>query len=523
MNLKEYIMKRHMTVTGLVETNGKQEDERLQWMNDTRKILELNVAEADAWYSGDTKELSMFYTRAINMDFATEQLYTKTRKNFFHSVVATESDVKITHSGMVRDITDTLVNLIGIPIIKENYGLNDLLTQTDYWDIFVNEQLPLTMNEGWGAVKIDWVDEELVLKYYRAPNVDFIKMNNKIIGMIFRDTYVDENRVKYMVCETRFIKHKTLYVVKDLFKYEDDELYPIDQIEGVDLNLENYAIDNMPCLLAEPSVFFKDSTCTVGYGRGMFVSKYSLLDDLDLCLSQSANTTRMSTPHEYIDTNYLEKNSLGMPIMPTAFDRRYTKFVGGRTSDGDLASKEPIFVTQPKLDALSYQTQAVNIQLQIVTGIISPATLGIDIAKKDNADAQREKEKVTIFTRNAITAKEIKHQKSLFNQMLIVENYLKGRTVDENGKPCLTYAKYDISIKYPEFANDSFENKMSVLGEGLLKGCISPEMYAGKLYGDSLSEEELNHELEFLKEKDKNPFGDLADASGNEDNPFGEE
>ena len=35
-------------------------------------------------------------------------------------------------------------------------------------------------------------------------------------------------------------------------------------------------------------------------------------------------------------------------------------------------------------------------------GIISPSTLGIDVKKLDNAEAQREKEKATLYTRNAI-------------------------------------------------------------------------------------------------------------------------
>ena len=46
--------------------------------------------------------------------------------------------------------------------------------------------------------------------------------------------------------------------------------------------------------------------------------------------------------------------------------------------------------------------------LQIMNGIISPATLGMDIAKKDNAEAQREKEKVTVFTRNKLARAEKK-------------------------------------------------------------------------------------------------------------------
>ena len=39
---------------------------------------------------------------------------------------------------------------------------------------------------------------------------------------------------------------------------------------------------------------------------------------------------------------------------------------------------------------------------QCLQGLISPSTLGIDVKKLDNAEAQREKEKATISTRNKI-------------------------------------------------------------------------------------------------------------------------
>lgn len=38
-------------------------------------------------------------------------------------------------------------------------------------------------------------------------------------------------------------------------------------------------------------------------------------------------------------------------------------------------------------------------------GFMSPSTLGIDVKKLDNAEAQREKEKATLYTRNKIVNK----------------------------------------------------------------------------------------------------------------------
>jgi hypothetical protein len=128
---------------------------------------------------------------------------------------------------------------------------------------------------------------------------------------------------------------------------------------------------------------------------------------------------------------------------------------------------------------------------------MSPATLGIDIAKKDNAEAQREKEKVTIFTRNWIIDSETDIVKSVCEQLLCAYEYM------QSGK--ITKFDYNITVKYSEFADDSYENKLEKLGTAFDSELLSEKMFMDRLYGDSLSAEEYERELNWLKENHTKP------------------
>lgn len=57
---------------------------------------------------------------------------------------------------------------------------------------------------------------------------------------------------------------------------------------------------------------------------------------------------------------------------------------------------------QPSIPHDSYLASYCTALDLCLQGVISPSTLGIDVKKLDNAEAQREKEKATLYTRNAI-------------------------------------------------------------------------------------------------------------------------
>lgn len=520
MTIIEYIKKKIYNGNKAIQVEPKDVD-RLTFINNDGEIMRLRTKEFDLWYEGDGDELLNFYTYNEVIGYHFEPFYWRNKRNYFWAIGATESDIKRTHSGQPRNIVDTLVNIIRFPMITAGSGvvkdsaveknLKKILNETGLKEIYKQEQMPLTLVEGWGCFKINWDKDDSEypqVTYYKADNVDFVYANSKIIGAIFKDYYSTEDGKEYILCESRRLEKRreedgtvicVLVIENDLFERTGGE-----SIKAVDLDTlpelrgtEKY-IEIGPCnfLLAVPSIIFKNTSNRKGYGRSIFTGKIDLFDDLDQTLSQSSNSVRKSTPIEYFNSEFLERDKNGMPIQPKAYDRKYSIYNGQRDANGAV-SGEPVTVTQPVLNLEQYNSEAQKILLQIVNGIMSPATLGIDIAKKDNAEAQREKEKVTIFTRNAIIDTETEILKDLCNQLLCAYEFMT--------KGVITVKDYDVGVKFSEFADDSFENKVETLGAALDSQNISPEMYLDKLYNGQLSKKEYDREYQFLIENNVEP------------------
>lgn len=521
MTLKDFIRNKVLGLVGLSK-DTTPDKEKLTFINDADRLLKYKLKEYNVWYYGDGDELLNFYTRGNMFGFNTEPYYSRNKRNYFWSISSTESDIKRTHSGQARNIVDTLVMITRYPILTvegkdTNKLLQTIIKDCRLKDVYKNQQLPLTLIEGWGCYKINFdkdVSDYPYIIYYRAENVDFVVKSGRIVGCIFKDYYTDGDNKNYMLIETRSIKYdkiediKYLEITKELFTtnkngefvsevaYDDFEKIP--ELAGITKDEMYIRIDNMSALLAVPTILFENVSNTFGYGRSIFTGKIDLFDDLDQCLSQSSNTVRRSTTTEYFNSDYLERDSkTGMPKQPKAFDRKYVIVTGQKDSDGGSKSNAPVQVTQPNLNLDQYSDQAVQILMQILNGIMSPATLGIDIAKKDNAEAQREKEKVTIFTRNAIIDSETDILKDLAVQLLYAYQLM------HEGK--INIWDYDITVKFSEFADDSYENKLEVLGAAFDNELLSEDMFMSKLYGQTLSEEEYEREKKWLQEHHTKP------------------
>lgn len=519
MQIKEYLRRKLLGFLGLAKTDGQSTEQRLTFINDAERLVRSRIVEYNVWYGGDGDELLNFYTHEQMLSYNYEPWYSRNKRNYFWSISSTEQDIKRTHSGQPRNIADTIVSITKFPTINCTDGedqkklLAKILKECKLKTTYRDEQLPLTLIEGWGCYKINWnldISDYPYAEYYRADNIDFIYKANRIVGIVFKDYYTDGQNKKYLLTETRVLKYdkeakcRYLEITKELFKVSGDELIPLDDFSAVPELADcdkSYRIDNLNCLLAEPCILYKDTSGTGAYGRSIFTGKIDLFDDLDQCLSQNSNAVRRSTPTEYYNSDYLERDEeTGMPKQPKAYDRKFVIYKGQTDANGASNSKDPVQVTQPNINFTQYTDNAIQILIQICNGILSPATLGIDIAKKDNAEAQREKEKVTIFTRNTIIDGETEILRSLCEQLLIAYQLM------HTGKASVQ--EYSISIKFSEFADDSYENKLKVLGQAFDAENISEKMFMEKLYGDTLSEEEFETELAWLKENHTQPKKD---------------
>jgi hypothetical protein len=487
------------------------------YINNTENIRRTKIEEYLIWYIGDSDELLNHFTKSRIIEQAEEPIYSRNKRDYFWTAVSEEEGVKRSHSGIPRAIVETLVNAIGSPnISSENQELNkrvkDIIDENDLLTILNQEQTPMTLVTGHGAFKIT-IEPELsnkpIITYYDARNVKFENKTRRIVKVKFYDYFTEDNKA-YCLVDCRYRENGNSIITYKLYElpYKDAPEFEIEEneisLESLEQtkDLKDIQFTGVNEMLAVPCVFFKDQIHDE-YGRSIFTGKVDLFDDLDQALSQSANVVRKSTPVEYYPMDLIETKSNGERKPPTRYDRTYVNFPSGRSGEGDITSQ--IQTTQPNLNFAQYDQEAVSILNMILTGVLSPATMGIDLAKKDNADAQREKEKITIMTRNNIILKQKRILQKLVKLTLMVEDYINNPQVAK-------FENYtDISVDFDEFSNPTFENQLSVLGSALQSGSISIDRYIELLWNDTLSEQEKQKEKEyveaFMNKGMTDPFG----------------
>ena len=141
---------------------------------------------------------------------------------------------------------------------------------------------------------------------------------------------------------------------------------------------------------------------------------------------------------------------------------------------------------------------------------MSPATLGMDLKKTDNAEAQREKEKVTLHVRGKITAVLSDVLPALIERVMMVNDLIHGPAAKE----------YEVSVRFGEYAAPDFGTTVDTVVKAKQGGVMSIEQSIEELYGDSWTQEDKDAEVERLKAEQglvdmEEPF-DGADAFGSE-------
>lgn len=500
--------------------------------------------EFSIWYSGESDALLQFYIEARATQQANVEQFWNS-KDYFWAMVGKEDEVKCTHSGLPKAMVDTLVNIMGTPEItaskeelvknedtdvKELKNVDDILTteriadiikDNEFFSILKQEQETYTMVVGDGAYFIN-IDTELseypIIEFIDGRNVEFERKANRITAITARKYYTHNDK-GYMLTDrrsTRLIveeggKSKKRVATVEYNLYELANLSSEEAVKEVDLKtipdteaLENLEFLNINTMLAVPCIYRYNKNTE--RGESFYASKLDLFDDLDQSKSQSSNTTRLSTPVDYLPEALLNYDENGKVIPPKKYDRRFLTVRGDKNSVGQNMNE--IVTTQPQLNTSGYTAEQEALIGNILIGILSPATLGVNMSIKDNALAMREKEKVTLVTRDYLVGMQMQILEKLFNLVLKIDDYIKSPTK----KP----GDYGITINYPEYANPTFENKLTYLVPAFVNGGMSAKRYVGELWGDSLSEEEVAEEIKTI-EQYKNAFNQMQAFESEED------
>lgn len=439
-----------------------------------------NVLKNQIWYRGDPSELEQFYKQLAETDVA--NIYSSTLKSkFWASLPNGDVRVRKIHSGLPAMMVDILSDIVVNDMIEPEMdaGLKDrwgeFCKENEFDDLLV-EALQKALTTGDGAFKLN-IDTDLsdqpLLEFYGADQVEYEYKRGKLQAVIFSNEYCSENK-KYQLKE-RYGKGSIEY---KLFGPNNKE-YPLDTIEETK-GLADVTFAG-EYIMAVPFKVYK-SPKYKNRGQSILEKKADAFDALDETLSTWLDAVRASRVKQYIPENLIPKNQEGVPLKPDVFNPWIA--VNGSLAEEDKAKIETVQGQIETNSLLSSYVAFLDVALQ---GILSPSTLGIDVKKLDNAEAQREKEKTTMYTRDTIIKALKVALEQLFDVILRTQDNLLGKTPPEEG--------YTASFEWGQYANPSFEAQIETLVKAKQGQIMSTEKIVDELYGDTMDDEEKAEEV----------------------------
>lgn len=427
------------------------------------------VLRSQLWYRGDADELFQFF-RQLNRQGA--------KSSFWESIPQNESIRKI-HSGLPAIIADTLAYIVYSDMDNIDFGENK--TVKNIWEDIAGESFVSlvgkavvdTLVDGDGAFKIS-VDTLLssypIVEFVGADKVEYEQERGIITAIVFKTVYTVKS--KRYVLQERYGKG---FIESKLFDSNGIEydLSAVPQLEGIP-SIVKFDGDY---IMAVPLKFFNNKKYK-GRGKSIFDGgKSDCFDALDEVISQWWDAIRAGRVSKYIPENMIPRNpENGEPMSVDSFGTNFIA-VSRETREGMEAPK--IEVIQPDIKYEAFVSSYTNALLMCLQGLVSPATLGIDVGKMSSADAQREKKDVTGNTRNTITTALEKALPKLIEAVLKTYDNMQGKAPGE----------YDVTVTFGEYGAPDFDSRVETIGKASTYGIMSVETQVDELWGSSKDDE----------------------------------
>ena len=422
---------------------------------------EMEVLRSQLWYQGDANELFQFFHQ------------TETSTGTFWATSPATSKIRKIHSGLPAVMADTLAY-----IVKSD--IDDIEAPTEWEDIsedinfteLVGQAVCDTLVSGDGAFKIS-VDTELseypIVEFISGDRVDIEQKRGVLESVTFRTMY-NVKSMRYELHE-RYTKGKIETVLLD----SSGSTRPLSTIpELADIPpLVEYSGD---FIMAVPLRFYADKKYR-GRGKSIFGGgKSQCFDALDEVISQWLDAVRAGRVIKYIPQELIPRDpKTGAFQNVSSFGAEVIKLNGTLNE----AQKNRVETVQPDIKYEAYVSTYTQAMLMCLQGILSPATLGIDVGKMSSGEAQREKKDVTGDTRNTITAALEKALPKLINAVLMTYDNMLGAAPEER----------EISVTFGEYGAPDFDSRVETVGKAATYGVMSVETQVDELWGSSKDDE----------------------------------
>ena len=432
------------------------------------------------WYRGDPSELDQFYKQTATDAVA--------KSRFWAAVPSEDLAIRKIHSGLPAMIVERLSDIVVADLdgiaLKTNAEteLWKEINEDNDFDELIGESITDALIAGDGAFKITidtTVTKYPIIEFFSGEQVDYKRTRNRLQEILFYTDYT-HNEKDYRL-EEAFGRG---YIKFRLFDVDGKEVLLSTIPETADLKDVTFPGD---FIMGVPLSFFKSPKWS-GRGKSIFDSKADSFDALDEVISQWVDAIRSGRVQKYIPDDLVPKDPhTGTHIKPNPFDNQFIRIGSVMAED----AKGQIDMVQPAILYEAFVSTYANALDMCLQGIISPATLGIDLKKTDNAEAQREKEKATLYTRGKI----IDTLNDVIPQVVAVVMKVQDTMLNHKA------GEYDVSVSFGEYASPSFDSVVDTVGKAKSYGIMSTERSVEELYGDTWTIEEKAEEVKRLKEE----------------------
>lgn len=468
-----------------------QEASAMQIMINRRIDFEMNAIRNRTWYIGDSDELQQYYEQSPQ---GIDQY------KFWACKSSPGMEMRKIHTGLPALIVDTLTSIAIKDVdikIEKNQAYAELwekMCKDSDFDAALEEAVKETLYIGDGAWKLTFdtrLSEYPIIEYCSGEQIELVMERKRLREVIFKTQYIHKS--------TEYVLHERYgygYIKNELYK--GDTQVDIQSCPNT-ANCKDYVFGGAKAdaagnilayggyMMAVP-IKYMSSCKWHGRGQGIFDKKIDAFDAFDETWSQWMDALRAGRSKEYIPECLIPKNeTTGELLKPNHFDNRYIKIEDNMSEKGE----NKIDVEQPVIPHDSYLATYCTALDQCLQGVISPSTLGIDVKKLDNADAQREKEKATLYSRDSIVKVFQDVMPKLVKTALNAHEEFYKREMQD----------VDVTAEFGEYANPSFESQIETIGKAKTQGIMSTETIVDELYGDTKTREWKEDEVKRLKEE----------------------
>lgn len=445
-----------------------------------------NLVANKMWIRGIPRELSVFYKTVMfgNKTFWGSKKpvnYRCRHWNLPNIIVKTLTDITVNDLNQI-DIDNELYKEIWEKTEKDNKFIKSL-----------NKVVKNVLVYGDGAFKINYksyLQDTPFISFISAENVEYVYEDERIKEIIFKKTYKN-NLGKYYLLEFYgwgYIRYKLFD--ENMNEVQLSTVEELKDLKDIVFYNDQGEIDSKIMLAVRFSIWESDIFENEHRGKSIFEDRREAFDFLDEVLSIFDNALLKGQLMSFIDVNLIPKDKNGNLIKDNDF---FVDFIQldhtGYSIEG--STNNQVQVVEPNLQVDKYNAALQCALEKCLMGILSPSTIGISSDKiNENALAEREKERVTIFTRNNI----IEALRYTIEEVIktSIKLYCYQNNIDYNDD-------YDISVIFGEWASPSFDNIVETLAKAAPgKQVLTWEEIVNNSYPEK-SDEEKEQMVEELK------------------------